>query len=89
MRAATGRQIEAGDLDQAQLAGHGGFLAQRQGRGFLRRHMTNHDDPIFPNDLVGQIDCLLNAFLSGLVERDIDFANLIQHAEPARFGAKQ
>src|SRR5438552_16181020 len=80
MRAATRSQIEIVDFNDAELACTRRLFAQRQSRGLFRRHLPNRHWPIFPNDLIGKIDGLLNSLIGRYVKCDIDLALVLKQA---------
>src|SRR6266705_2900701 len=89
MRAAARSQIEIVDLNHSELAFTRRFFAQRQSRGLFRRHLPNRHWPIFPNDLIGKIDGLLNSLVGRIVKRDIDLAFVLKHAKAVRRRVEQ
>ena len=51
--------------------------------------MLNFNGPRLPDDLIGEIDRLVNLFFRRIVDRDINFAFVFEHAKALRRGVEQ
>ena len=59
------------------------LFPQRQLRGFTRRHGTNRDRAILPDDIVRQLNRTFNHLRRGIVQLNIDLTRRIEHAKAA------
>ena len=51
--------------------------------------MLNFNRPRVPDDLIGEIDRLFNLFVRRIVDRDINFAFMFEHAKALRGRVEQ
>src|SRR5713226_1401811 len=89
MRATARGQIEVVDLNHSELTFARRFLTQRQDGSFFRRYLTNPNWPTLPDDLIGEIDCLLNSVIRRIVKCNIDLAFVLQNAKASRRRVEQ
>jgi hypothetical protein len=89
VRAAAGAEVEALDLDDAQLARARRVLAEREARGLLGRQSVDADGAVLPDDFVGALDGALDALVRRVGQFDIYFRGVGRHAEAAGLRAEQ
>ena len=58
-------------------------------RFILGFHRRDRNRPIFPDDIVSQLNCAIDDSIAGVRQFHINLANLIEHAETARWRIEQ
>jgi hypothetical protein len=89
MRTTARSKIKIFDFDHAQFAFARRLFSQGQTGGFCRAHLSNRDRTALPNDLIGEIDCLLDSFVRGIFERHVDLTFVFKYAKTQRWRVEQ
>src|SRR4029079_5194005 len=84
VRAATRRQIETLDLNQAQVSVARGLFSQGQLSRLTRSHVANRDRAIFPDNVVREFNCAFDDLCCWVTQIDIDLTRSFEHTKTPR-----